>query len=693
MSVPRLHPDTIETVQQAADIVDIVSEHVVLKKQGRGFSGCCPFHDDKSPSFSVSPDKQFYYCFGCGAGGNVFKFLMELQQRPFAEVVLDLAQRYQVPVQTLEKEERQTLQRQLSLREKLLDIVAIATQFYQHSLRQPEGRHALEYASQIRQLSDDTLQNFQIGYAPGGWQTLYDRLVVERNIPASLVEQAGLIVPRKNGVGYYDRFRDRLMIPIHDTQGRVVGFGSRTLTGEEPKYLNSPETELFNKGKLLFGLDKARKAIVQADQAIVVEGYFDVIALHSVGIDNVVASMGTALTSDQVRQILRYSDSKQIVLNFDADAAGTKATERAIGEVEDLAYRGDVQLRILNLPNGKDADEFLQEFSADDYYNLLEEAPLWIDWQIESTIQAQDLQQADQFHVASEAVAQILGKLPNAALRTHYIHHCAGLLSQGDARMALQLEEALRQQVGGQRWHGKSKKWQRPADYTLREAAEAQLLRIYLHSPEHRFDVKDALRQREIEFSLSHHRFLWREILIIEEASTVLPPELEGKDNIHPELAELPEDFSLISAVRNLCTDYSQEIEQLHSILDLDEKTELDIVRPKLSIQAASASLERISCAKRCRHLSDMWVAAVQSAKRSGTDQLLIDRYLRRVLDQETEHMADLLEEEASCLTELEELQRLYYQERQYLQQLDQQRCFKMEEVATVMDDSFLSLN
>ncbi|MGB8702209.1 MAG: DNA primase, partial [Thermosynechococcaceae cyanobacterium] len=403
MSTPRLHPDTIEQVRQTADILDVVAEHVVLRKQGRGFVGSCPFHDDKSPSFSVSPDKQFYYCFGCGAGGNVYKFLMELRKQSFAEVVLDLAQRYQVPVKTLDQEERQTLQRQISLREQLYELLAIAGQFYEHALRQPGGQHALTYAQQTRGLTEETLRHFQLGYAPGGWQTLYTYLVEQKGFAVELVEQTGLIIPRQSQDGYYDRFRDRLMIPIHDAQGRIVGFGSRTLTNEEPKYLNSPETELFNKGQILFGLDKARKAIVQQDRAIVVEGYFDVIALHRVGIANAVASMGTALTSSQIRQLLRYTESKQIILNFDADKAGQKAAERAISEVEDLALRGEIQLRVLNLPNGKDADEFLNDHSSTIYQRLVESAPLWLDWQIQAVLAGKDLRQADQFQAATQA--------------------------------------------------------------------------------------------------------------------------------------------------------------------------------------------------------------------------------------------------------------------------------------------------
>lgn len=684
MDIPRLHPDTIEQVRHATDIVDIVSEHVVLRKQGRDFVGCCPFHDEKTPSFSVSPAKQFYYCFGCGAGGNAIKFLMELGKRSFGEVVLELAQKYAVPVKTLEKAEKEDLQKQLSLREQLYEILAIASSFYQHALRQPQGGHALTYVRSARQLTEATIQQFQIGYAPAGWQVLYDHLVVQKHHPVELVEQAGLIVPRKGSSGYYDRFRDRLMIPIHDLQGRVVGFGSRTLTNEEPKYLNSPETEVFNKGKILFGLDKAKAAIAKQDQAIVVEGYFDAIALHAAGINNAVASMGTALSQDQIRQLLRYTESKQIILNFDADKAGVKAAERAIGEVEDLAYRGEVQLRVLNIPNGKDADEYLREFSGAHYQQLIEQAPLWLDWQIDSAIAGHDLRQADQFQQVTQRIVTLLGNLPNASLRTHYVHHCAELLSQGDSRLGLQLEEDLRSQVRGQRWHGRSQKWQRPADFTLREAAEAQLLRIYLHRPQYRQAVREALQQRDVEFSLSHYRFLWRQILDLEEqAQQRLHGTPEGTAWPHPEVEIGPEESEdLISDLQDLCTVFPTQISQVFHLIQLDEKTELDILRPSLSIQAASASLERIACEKRCRHLLQLWEEASGLALNEQEQKQALSRYWQRILESESEHIQSLLVEEDHCLQELERLKKLYYQEKRYLQQLDQQRCMQTHDLA-----------
>lgn len=606
MDVPRLHPDTIEQVKQRADIVDVVSEHVVLRKLGKDFTGLCPFHDDKSPSFTVSPGKQFYYCFSCGAGGNAIKFLMELGKRSFSEVVLDLARRYQVSVQTLEPEQRQELQRQLSVREQLYEILALTSRFYEHALNQSQGQAALTYLQDLRQLSQATIQQFQLGYAPAGWETLYGYLVEQKHYPVELVERVGLIVPRKTGGGYYDRFRDRLIIPIHDPQGRVIGFGGRTLADEQPKYLNSPETELFDKGKTLFALDKAKAAIAKQDQAVVVEGYFDAIALHAAGIHNVVASLGTALSLEQVRQLLRYTESKRIVFNFDADRAGNQAVERAIGEVASLAYRGEVQLRILNIPAGKDPDEFLRTHSPADYRDLLTAAPLWLDWQIQQSLVGQDLKQADQFQQVLQTVVTLLGNLPNATLRTHYIHHCAELLSQGNSRLALQLEEDLRIQVRGQRWHGRSQKWQTKGDRTLLEEAEAQLLRLYLHAPQYREAIANALELQDLEFSLSHHRFLWRQILEFQDAAAPLEPSLVDVGVSRSPISRAPAP-DLMSQLQDRCTDFPNEMAQLYPLFQLDEKARRDILRAELTIRAATAAMERVMCEKRKRHFLELW--------------------------------------------------------------------------------------
>jgi len=597
MQIPRLHPDTIEEVKQRVDIVDVVSEHVVLRKRGKDHVGLCPFHDEKTPSFSVSPSKQMYYCFGCNAGGNAIKFLMEVGKSSFSEVVLDLARRYQVPVQTLEPAQRQELQRQLSLREQLYEILAIACQFYQHTLRQPQGEVALEYLQSSRKLNLETIQQFGLGYAPTSWETLYRYLVEQKHYPVQLLEQAGLIRQRQSKDSYYDYFRDRLMIPIHDIQGRVIGFGGRTLGEEQPKYLNSPDTQLFNKGKTLFALDKAKSTISHLDQAVVVEGYFDAIALHAAGITNVVASLGTALSLDQVRQLLRYTESKQLILNFDADAAGTQAAERAIGEIANLAYRGEVSLRILNLPEGKDADEYLHTYTPEHYRELLQNAPLWLDWQIQQIVANRDLKQADQFQQVAQKMVKLLKLIDNSDTRNHYIFRCAELLSLGDARLIPIQAESLLSQVAPvhnnrtpqpfkKQQQQKSLAFPLTSDRSLLEQAEALLLRIYLHCPEHRQAITEALQARDLQFSLSHHRFLWQQILT------------ESTDN----LAD-----SLVSRMQTRYLQLDCDMSLVSHLFYLDEKTERDLLRATQGVQAAIACMERVMCEKRYRLYLELW--------------------------------------------------------------------------------------
>ncbi|BAY36753.1 DNA primase [Nostoc sp. NIES-2111] len=599
MQIPRLHPDTIDEVKHRADIVDVVSEYVVLRKRGKDFVGLCPFHDEKSPSFTVSQTKQMYYCFGCQAGGNAIKFLMELGKRAFAEVVLDLARRYQVPVQTLEPEQRQELQRQLSLREQLYEVMASTASFYQHALRQSQGQRALQYLRSDRRLSEATIQQFGLGYAPAGWETLHRYLVEDKHYPVQLVEKAGLIKPRKEGAGYYDVFRNRLMIPIRDIQGRVIAFGGRTLTDEQPKYLNSPETELFNKGKTLFALDQAKTGISQLDQAVVVEGYFDAIALHAAGINNAVASLGTALSLDQVRLILRYTESKQLVLNFDADKAGTNAAERAIGEIADLAYKGEVQLKILNIPDGKDADEYLHSHAPEDYGQLLANAPLWLNWQIQQTIKDQDLKQATDFQQVTQQFVKLLKNIVNSDTRNYYVSYCAEILSLGDTRLIpLRVENLLTQITPTTATYSKplSSRTNRshaprptphsplPTDRNLLEHAEALLLRIYLHCPEYRQAIIDELEVRNLEFSLSHHRFLWLQII-------------ESADK----------QVDLISRLQDVYLELGEELSVISHLFHLDEKTKKEILRTPQVVQAAIACMERVLREKRYRHFLELW--------------------------------------------------------------------------------------
>ena len=686
MSQPRLHPRTIEAVKERADIVDVVGEHVVLKKKGREFVGICPFHDDKSPSMTVSPAKQFYYCFSCGAGGNAIKFLMELQRTSFSEVVLELARKYQLPIETLDGPQQERLRAQLSRREQLHRVLTLACGFFRSNLQQSEGQAALDYLRTNRGLQPATIEAFELGYAPERWDGLLQHLQQVEGIEPALLEAAGLVVPRKGGGGFYDRFRGRLMVPIKDRQGRVIGFGGRSLDGSEPKYLNSPETELFEKGKHLFGLDKATEAIRKDDRAVVVEGYFDVIALHAAGISNAVAALGTALSSQQITQLCRCCESKRLILNFDADGAGVRAAQRAIGEVEQLAMQGQLELRVLQLPAGKDPDEFLKEHGAGDYRALLDQAPVWLDWQIDQVLEGRDLARSDQFQQSVSELVVLLGKLPASAVRSRYLQQVAERLSGGQARLALQLEDDLRQQVKGQRWHGRSQRWEQPGEAGLRERAEAELLRLYLHCPSHRGGIRAELRRRELDdFALAHHRQLWAAISALEEDNLGVGRLEAVNRGTDPggDLAEL--DLPRLLSDQ-LLMDQPDLLGRLTPLLEPSDVQRLSLQNPQLQLRGATAALERQRSLKRCRHLLNAW----------GTQRLeTLERCIARLLEEDSATAPAGLDMETRIDAMFAELnsdalrfQELYYNERQHISHLDDQRRAGYEDVLRQRQDA-----
>ena len=393
------------------------------------------------------------------------------------------------------------------------------------------------------------------------------------------------------------------MIPIQDIQGRVIGFGSRTLGTDEPKYLNSPETPLFDKGKTLFGLDKAKNSIQKQDQAIVVEGYFDVIALHAAGFTHAIAALGTAFSKDQLKLLLRYTDSKQVIFNFDADKAGTKATQRAIGEIEPLIYSGQVNLRVLNLPEGKDADEFLKSSpeSIQQYQALITKAPLWFDWQIQQLLMNKNLKQADHFEQVGKGMIQLLKQLEDSNQRAYYLQHCAEILSQGDTRLLpIQVDNLLSQlknglTVGSQNQKRRSQKFANSNTHGLLQEAEILLLQIYLHCPECRSEVIQKLEEKDLMFSYSHHRFLWQKILEIQDSIDL------GRDSTN----------RLFSLLQDVYLEYPDQMKQVQLLFHLSENDNEDIFRASMSIPSAIAAIEKISveqysryCLEKCQEFN-----------------------------------------------------------------------------------------
>ena len=675
MASARLHPRTIESVKERVDIVDVVGEHVVLKKKGKEYVGICPFHDDSKPSMSVIPGKQFYYCFSCGAGGNAIKFLMEFQRQSFSDVVLELAKKYQVPIDTVEGPQQERLKQQLSRRDTLYRVLKIATGWFRNQLNSPCGENALNYLKKTRRLSDGTLINFELGFAPDNWDSLLKYFVDIEKVSVEILESAGLIVPRKGGNGFYDRFRNRIIVPIHDRQKRVIGFGGRSLDGSEPKYLNSPETEIFEKGKNLFGLDKSTLSIRKKDYAVVVEGYFDVMALHDSGITNVVASLGTALSRNQITLLSRATDGKKILLNFDSDNAGIRAANRAISEVENLALQGQLDLRVLQLPSGKDPDEFLKDNSPSEYEALAAKSPLWMDWQIDQSLKDLDLSKSDQFQEAVSNLVSLLGKLPQTAIRTHYLQKVAQRLSGGQGRFALQLEEDLRNQISGQRWHGRSKKIDKPQEISLRERSEADILFTYIHCANYRSYIRYELRLRDLDdFAINHHRAIWSTISNIEENK--FGPEIVEKINRCNDSNNILADVDLIkNLLDNFLANDNEHLPKLTPFLEGNELRLATLSDPDSFIRGALAALEKQKSLKRCRHLIDAW-----STQRLQT----LENCIASLIVQENSEPSDSNDMEQKVINMFEELnndainfQQLYYAERKHILNLDQQRCYK----------------
>jgi len=362
--VGRLTREAIEEIRTAANIVDVVGVHVSLRKRGKTYVGVCPFHAEKTPSFTVSDDRQAFYCFGCGAGGSVFDFLMRVRNLTFAEAAKELADRYGIRLP--EAPETPVQKRARELADLLCEAnEAAAAYFHQVLLEDPAAVPARDYLRR-RDMGPETVREFRLGYAPPRWDGCR-RHLLGRKISSQVGVQAGLLAQKTEGE-VYDRFRNRLMFPIRDLAGRVVGFGGRALDETLPKYLNSPESPVFHKGRILYGLPAAREACRKAGEVLVVEGYFDLLALHSRGIRHVVAPLGTALTAQHVRLLARLAPRAVVV--FDGDEAGMRAALRSL----ELFLREKLPARLLKLPGGMDPDDFVRQQGKEAFLRLLAEA-------------------------------------------------------------------------------------------------------------------------------------------------------------------------------------------------------------------------------------------------------------------------------------------------------------------------------
>ncbi len=393
------------------DILDVVSRYVQLKKSGSNYFGLCPFHNEKSASFSVSPDKQIYHCFGCGAGGGVINFIMRAEGLEFPDAVRFLAD--QVGMQVPEDHADPRAARR---RERLLALSRDAGRFFYDQLWAPEHRAEQEYFAR-RGLVRPVMNRFGLGYAPDSFSALLDAMTAKGYTKEELLD-AGLVSKSEKG-HIYDRFRNRVMFPIIDLRGQVIAFGGRVMDDSKPKYLNSPETTIFHKSRNLFALNLAKKT--KADYFILAEGYMDVIALHQAGFDSAVASLGTSLTEEQARLIARYT--KNIVISYDADGAGQAAAQRAI----DILKRTDLSVKVLRIPGAKDPDEFIKEKGADAYRRLIEASENHIAYRLDAIAAKYDLDEDEARVAFLQDAARELARIDGAIEREVYIGRAANM--------------------------------------------------------------------------------------------------------------------------------------------------------------------------------------------------------------------------------------------------------------------------
>jgi len=473
--------DVINRIRDGIDIVDLVSGTVSLRKTGKNHVGLCPFHAEKTPSFTVNPDKQIFHCFGCGVGGDVFKFLVMQEGLNFPDAVRQLASRAGVAL-PVDSRERGIDKKASDERKLLLTIIAEAMDFFRGALAGPDGSGARAYL-QKRGVSESAIDDFSLGYAKPEWDGLL-RHLKGKGQSEDLLEKAGLIVPRSSGKGHYDRFRNRIIFPIRDLSGNVIAFGGRVMDEALPKYLNSPETPLYSKSNVLYGLDRAKEQGRRQGYFIIVEGYLDAIACHQHGVENAVATLGTALTEGHLRVLRRFA--QKVVLIFDPDPAGVKATIRGF----DALAQGGMKVNVVSLPDGSDPDTFLNMKGKGEFDGVLKSSVKLMDFVFSETIKIGPISPIDERVDVAREFVSFVKKTPDINIQNYYIKKIIDKLD---------IDEAIfRQEAFKDNKYRKGSSGKEPLPEQMRRPqAEHILLHLMLKDEEIARSIRDMIHPQE----------------------------------------------------------------------------------------------------------------------------------------------------------------------------------------------------
>jgi DNA primase len=490
--MPLYSDSVLDEVRSAVNIVSLVSEYVALKKRGRNHVARCPFHTEKTPSFNVSEEKQIFMCFGCGLGGDVFRFVMQIEHLSFPEAVRFIADRYGIKLPEIPDSSGPAAATTKTdvLRKAMAEAVAM---YHRCLIDSQEGKSALKYLLD-RGVAHETIARFQLGYSPAGGDALIESMK-KKGGSIQILEECGLVKRSDDGNRFYDNFRERIMFPITDIQGRTVAFGARAMGERQPKYLNSPETKLYNKSRNLYGLSFSKEAIKVRDQAILVEGYMDFVIPFQYGVENLVASLGTSLTPQQVELLGRYS--REVVVSYDPDSAGLAATQRSL----DLFLEGDFRVRVLRLPAGQDPDVFVRTAGPEAYQTRARESVPYLEFVLEAAIQKQGVLDDPKKKVQIvNTVLPYLAKLPSAVERSDYVFRFARRLGIEDQQLLAETKRAAQQ------------KRPRLAEDSIAavvsmKSAEKKLLQLLLGNPELQQQILPLCKKEDFEGLASEQIF------------------------------------------------------------------------------------------------------------------------------------------------------------------------------------------
>jgi len=428
--------EIIDQIRQVANIVEVASLYTTLRKRGKKHVGLCPFHSEKDPSFTVDSEKQLFHCFGCGVGGDIFTLIMEKENLSFPEALKYLAEKYHIPLPRQTKLSPELVK----LEEKIFKINETAMAFFRRNLFQTEeGEEALGYL-QKRNLSAETLEALKVGYAPNSWNALLTYFQ-GKGVDLPLLEKAGLILPGQKKPDFYDRFRGRVIFPIFSLTGKVVAFGGRTVINADPKYLNSPDTAVYSKGKILYGLNWTKETVREAAEVILVEGYTDFASLYQAGIRNIAASLGTSLTTHQVSLAMRFAP--RMVVNYDGDAAGRNAACRAVP----LCFEKGMQVNVLVLPENLDPDAYIRKYGRIPYLDLVKKSASGLKFLIDTTLQTGRMNVPEE---KAKIVKTILGeieKIPDSIVRSEYLRQASEYLSVDESILRQIIEKPFVEQI------------------------------------------------------------------------------------------------------------------------------------------------------------------------------------------------------------------------------------------------------